>query len=310
MRNRWLLAACLIVSVFSSAQQRLAVFSHGNDAAGYLPCISIDFFSSIPDGQPYGLIGDHFEAKYVTLTHTRFDGKAKAILTGSSGIGYFGVDNEPIPEYYSRFLEGVIAIYKTKRPNDETLYALQNDVWNYNVMDKLGFIDSTATNQLEEFKKASAQYSFRYGFVIANPRPVSAEQTHQTILSKASQVYFNRKYTMKATGKPDSIQFTDSSIIYRQAGKSVAITTRYHDISTPELEKYTAALKEAVYLYIQDYCIPPEHADLRKSLLEPADYVLTFSTPDGCAKYTMNFLLTATHEALLSVIENAWTSAN
>jgi hypothetical protein len=115
---------------------------------------------------------------------------------------------------------------------------------------------------------------------------------------------------MKATEKPDSIQFTDSSIIYRQAGGSRTITTHYHDISIAELGKCTAAFKDAVYVYIQDYRIPPEHADLRKSLMEPADYVLTFSTLDGSAKYTMNFLLTATHETLLPVIESTWTSAN
>jgi hypothetical protein len=310
MKNHWLLAACLIVGVFSSAQQRLAVFSNGNDAVGYLPCISIDFFSNIPDGQLYGLIGDHFTAKYVTLAHTRFDGTAKAVLPAPSGIGYFGVNNEPIPDYYTHFLEGVIAVYKTKLPNDETLYALQNDVWNYNVMDELGFIDRSATNQLEEFKKASAQYSFRYGFVIANPETASAEQTRQTILGKASQVYFNRKYTMKPIEKPDSIQFTDSSIVYRQAGGNRTITTHYHDISIAELEKCTAAFKDAVYVYIQDYRIPPEHADLRRSLVEPADYVLTFSALDGSAKYTMNFLLTATHGSLLSVNESTWTSAN
>jgi hypothetical protein len=289
MRDRWLLAACLMVSVFSSAQQRLAVFSHGNDAAEYLPCISIDFFSNIPDGQLYGLIGDHFAAKYVTLAHTRFDGKAKANLSGPLSIGYFGVNNEPIPDYYRRFLEGVIAVYKTKQPNDDTFYTLQNDVWIYNVMDELGFIDHTAANQLEEFKKASAQYSFRYGLANANPETDRTEQTHQTILSKASQVYFNRKYTLKAAEKPDSIQFTDSSIIYRQAGNSRTITTHYHDIPIAALEKCTAALKEAIYLYIKDYSIHPEHADFSKSLVHPGDYVLTFSALDRSAKYTMNF---------------------
>lgn len=104
---------------------------------------------------------------------------------------------------------------------------------------------------------------------------------------------FNRKYTTKGAEKPDSIQFTDSSIIYRQAGGSRTITTHYHDIPISELEKFSAALKEAVYVYIRDYCLPPEHADFRKSLVDPANYVLTFSALDGSAKYTMNFLLAA-----------------
>ena len=291
MKKRWL-SACLMVCFFSlSAQQRLAVFSAGNDSAQQLTCISIDFFSNIPADQLYGLVGDHFAAKYVAPAHFRFDGKAKGDLPDPSRIGYFGVNNEPIPGYYSHFLEGAIAVYKTKQPDDDTLYALQDEVWTYNVMDELGFIDRAAADQLEEFKKASAQFSFRYGLVNANAETDSTAQTHQTILSKASQVYFNRKYTSKQTEKPDSIQFTDSSIIYQQAGNRRTITPHYHDIPIPELEKMTTALKEAIYFYIQDYRMPPERADFSKSLEDPAGYVLTFSALNERARYTMNFKL-------------------
>jgi hypothetical protein len=291
MKKRWL-SACLLVFFFSlSAQQRLAVFSSRNDSAQQLTCISIDFFSDIPVGQLYGPVGDHFAPKYVSPACFRFDGKAKGELTGPSGIGYFGVNNEPIPPYYSHFLEGIITEYKTKQPDNDTLYVLQDAVWTYNVMDELGFIDRAATDQQEAFKKASAQYTFRYGLdkATTNAGTDSAAQPQQTILSKASQVYFNRKYTIKEIEKPDSIQFTDSTIIYRQAGNSHTITSHYHDIPIPELEKFTAALAAAVYVYIQDYRIPPERADFSRSLDNAAGYVLTFSTINENARDTMHF---------------------
>src|SRR5688500_10304841 len=98
MKKRWLLSACLVVCFFPLiAQQRLAVFTKQNDSAKHLFCISIDFFSSIPTGQLYGPIGDHFAAKYIALAHFRFDGKAKADLSGAARIGYFGVSNVQIP---------------------------------------------------------------------------------------------------------------------------------------------------------------------------------------------------------------------
>lgn len=290
MKKRWLLSACLIVCFLPlSAQQRLAVFSAGNDSAGQLFSISIDFFRSVPAGQLYGPIGDHFAAKYVTFGHSRFDGKAKADLSRASRIGYFGVNNEQIPVYYSRFLEGIIAAYKAKRPGFDTLDALQDEVWTYNVMDELGFINRAVGNQLEEFKKAKKQYTFRYGLADANQETDSTAQAPQTMLSKASRVYFNRKYNIKGTEKPDSIQFNDTSIIYRQQGAMHTITPRYNDIPIPELENFSAVLKEAIYLYIQDYRIHPEHVNFSKSLADPAGFVLTFSALTGNPGYTMNF---------------------
>lgn len=289
MKKRWLLPACLLVC-FSplSAQQRLAVFSAGNDSAKQLFSISIDFFSSVPTAQLYGPIGDRFAPKYAPA-HARFDGKAKADLSGESGIGYFGVNNVPIPVYYSRFLEEIIAEYKAKQPDPDTLHALQGAVWAYNAMDELGFINRTMANQLEEFKTAKKLYAFRYGLAGASPEADSTEQAPQTLLSKASQVYFNRKYTIKRIEKPDSIQFNDTSIIYQQQGASHTIAPSYNDIPIPELENFSAALKEAIYLYIQDYRIPPEHADFSKS--PAADYVLTFSALQGSPWHIMHFIL-------------------
>lgn len=289
MKKRWLLA-CLIGCFFSlTAQQRLAVFSYGNDSSKQLPCISIDFFRHIATDQLYGSIGDHFEAKYVTPVHARFEGKAKADLAGKSGIGYFGVHNEPIPGYYRNFLEAVIAVYKARQPELDTLHVLQGAVWTYNVMDELGFIDRTVANQLAEFIKAKKQFSFRYGLADANPGTDSAEQPFQTMLSKASLVYFNRKNTIKGTEKPDSIQFNDTTISYYQKGIKHTITPTYNGIPISELESFSAVLKEAIYLYIQDYRVHPEQVDFSKSLMDPAGFELTFSALTGNPGYTMKF---------------------
>lgn len=290
MKKRCLLSFSLIGCIYLlSAQQRLAVFSYGKDTADKLPCICIDFFRSVPAGELYGLIGDHFTPKYVTVGHTRFDGKAKGNLSGSNGIGYFGVDNEAVPPHHRHFLDAVIGECKAKPLNDDSLYGLQDRAWTYSVLDELGIIDRSAGDQLKEYNKAKALFAFRYGLTNIYPETDSAMQSSQTILSKASQVYYNRKYNTTKTQKPDSIQFTDTTIVYQQEKALRTITPHYNDIPIPELEKFSAALKEAIYLYIQDYRIPPEHANFRKRSTDQSGYVLTFSAVRGDIKYVMRF---------------------
>lgn len=206
MKKRCLLSFSLIGCIYLlSAQQRLAVFSYGKDTADKLPCICIDFFRSVPAGELYGLIGDHFTPKYVTVGHTRFDGKAKENLSGSTGIGYFGVDNVTVLPHHRHFLDAAISAYKAKPLNDDSLYVLQDRAWTYSVLDELGMIDRRADDQLAEYNKAKALFTFRYGLANVYSETDSAMQTSQTILSKASQVYYNRKYNTTKTQKPDSI---------------------------------------------------------------------------------------------------------
>jgi hypothetical protein len=290
MKKRCLLSFSLIGCIFTLyAQRRLAVFSYGKDTADKLPCICIDFFRSVPAGELYGLIGDHFTPKYVTVGYTRFDGKAKGSLSGSTGIGYFGVDNETVSAHHRHFLDAVISEYKNKPLNDDSLYVLQDRAWTYSVLNELGIIDSSANDQLEEYNKAKALFTFRYGLTNVYPETDSTVQPSQTILSKASQVYYNRKYNTTKTAKPDSIQFTDTTIVYQQEKALRTITPHYHDIPIPELEKFSASLKEAIYLYIQDYRIPPEVANFRKRPMDQSGYVLTFSVVNGDIKYIMSF---------------------
>ena len=108
-----------------------------------------------------------------------------------------------------------------------------------------------------------------------------------TILSKASQVYFTRKNTGKATEKLDSIRFTDSAIVYLQPRETHTIAARYNGISRQALQSFSAALKDAIYLYIQDYRIPPERVEFSKSVDGQGGYVLTFSGGKGSVGYVM-----------------------
>ena len=279
MKKPWLLFTCLLGCLFPLfAQERLAVFSVEKDTTGKLPCISIEFFNSVPAGELYGQIGQHFDPKYKAIGHTLFDEKARAELLPTTGIGYFGTDNVVVLPHYRNFIAVAIGESKGQCHNDDSLYALQSTVWCYNVLDELGFIDRKAADQLSAFKKAREEFSFRYGLADKNP---------MTILSKASQVYFTRKNTQKATEKPDSIRFTDSSIVYRQPMETHTILAQHKGISRLELQSFSATLKDAIYYYIQDYRMPPERAVFSKSPDDSTCYVLTFSAGKGSSGYVM-----------------------
>jgi len=159
-------------------------------------------------------------------------------------------------------------------------------VWCYNVLDELGFIDRKSADQLDAYKNAIKQFSFRYGLV-DDLRDTNSTGQPQAILSKASQVYFNRENTVKRTEKPDSLRFTDSTIVYRLTVQTHAITAHYRNIPIHELEPFSAALKEAIYLYIQDYRIDPEQVDVSKWSNNPASYILTFSSLNGNPRWLM-----------------------
>jgi hypothetical protein len=298
MKKRWLLSSCLIVSLFPiSAQERLAVFSVEKDTAKQLPCISIDFFRSIPNGELYGSIGPYFNLKYKAIGHTLFDGKAKEELSPETGIGYFGEGNAVVLPHYRKFLNAVIGACKGQWQNADTLFALQEKVWCFNVLDELGFISRAATDQQVAYKKAKEQFTFRYCLTNVPSDTARTVQNLQAILSKASQVYFNRKYTIKATEKPDSIRLTDSTIVYRQSIKSHTIISHYNNIPIWELKKFSAALKDAIYLYIQDYRILPGQVTFHPLPRAPAGYLVTFSAGEGGAGYTMNYCLTGNEAA-------------
>lgn len=268
-----------------SAQERLAVFAVEKYDSGKLPCISIDFFRSIPHGELYGPIGDHFTPKYKAMGHTRFDGKAKADLDAQTHTGYFGSENEPVPPHYCHFLDALFHENRSLQFDDDSLYALQDQVWTYNVLDELGFINHDSTDQQEQYRKAKAQFIFRYGLT-NDPQPTD-NTAPPTLLSKASQVYYNRKFATRATEKPDSLRFTDSTIVYRQAVQTHAIAAHYHDIPSKELEPFATTLQDAIYLYLQDYRIDPEQVDVMKWSATPASYILTFSAVNGSPRWVM-----------------------
>lgn len=285
MKKPSLLIAFISCLASLSGQERLAVFAIEKDDSGKLPCISIDFFRSIPNGELYGPIGDHFTPKYKATGHTRFDGKAKADLSAQTHIGYFGWENEPVPLHYCHFLDALFHESRSMHLDDDSLYALQDKVWTYNVLDELGFIDHDSANQQEQYRKAKEQFIFRYG--LSNDPPPADSTAPPTLLSKASQVYYSRKFATKATEKPDSLRFTDSSIVYRQTVQTHAIAAHYHDIPAKELEPFAAALKDAIYLYLQDYRIDPEQVDVMKWSAIPASYILTFSSVNGSPRWVM-----------------------
>jgi hypothetical protein len=290
MKKHWLLFTCLIGCLFPLlAQERLAVFSVEKDTAGKLPCISIEFFNSVPAGELYGQIGPHFDPKYKAIGHMLFDEKARAELSPITGIGYFGMDNVVVLPHYRNFIAVAIGESKGQWTNNDSLYALQEKVWCYNVLDELGFIDRKAADQQSAFKKAREQFSFRYGLTNANPD--NTMEKPMTILSKASQIYFTRKNTGNATEKPDIIRFTDSAIVYGQPLETHSIHAYYSGITSQELQSFSEALKDAIYLYIQDYRIPPERVDFSKLTNEPAGYILTLSAGMGGAGNVMSFKL-------------------
>jgi hypothetical protein len=151
----------------------------------------------------------------------------------------------------------------------------------------LGFIDRRAADQQSAFKTGREEFSFRYG--LTNTRP-DATQRSMTILSKASLIYFNRKNTIKAAEMLDSIRFTDSAIVYRQPHETHTISAKYNGLTRHELQPFSSALKDAIYLYIQDYRIPPERIEFSKSANGPAGYILTLSGGKGSAGYVMRFI--------------------
>lgn len=286
MKKPLILISLISYLVSLSAQERLAVFAVEKDTSAKLPCISIDFFRSIPNGELYGPIGDHFSPKYKATGHTRFDGKAKVDLSAMDSIGYFGVENVVVLPHYRKFLAAVTGACKGQQPNGDSLDALQLAVWSYNVLDELGFIDRKVADQQEAFQKATKQFTFRYGLTGASLDTNSTVQP-QVIISKASQVYFNRENTAKVTEKPDSLRFTDTTIVYRQAVQTHAIAAHYHGTPAKELEPFKAALKEAIYLYIQDFRIDPEQVDVIKRSAGSARYILTFSAVNGSPRWVM-----------------------
>ncbi|OQP59665.1 hypothetical protein A3860_36460 [Niastella vici] len=286
MKKPSLLISLISCFISLSAQERLAVFAIEKDTSAKLPCISIDFFRSIPNGDLYGSIGDHFTPKYKATGHTRFDGKAKIDLSVIDSIGYFGVENVVVLPHYRKFLAAVTGACKGQLPNDDSLDSLQLAVWCYNVLDELGFIDRKVADQQDAFQKATKQFAFRYGLTGALQDTNSTVQP-QAIISKASQVYFNRENSTKATEKPDSLRFTDTTIVYRQGVQAHAIAAHYHNIPTKELEPFAAALKDGIYIYLRDYRIDPGQVDVIKWSAGPASYILTFSAVNGSPRWVM-----------------------
>jgi hypothetical protein len=55
-------------------------------------------------------------------------------------------------------------------------------------------------------------------------------------------------------------------------------------------------LREAIYLYLKDYRIPPERAVFTTAADEPAGYLLTFLAVNGSPRWVMRFRMGAEKE--------------
>jgi hypothetical protein len=144
---------------FGTAQQRLALLPTAIASATQASTLCIDYFEAVPKKTE----NLHFidgEASQSNLNLHGADTYNHANITGTTGAGraateniaYFGTNgaNGSIPSYYKKFIEERTQFYtdqinKGHSTKAKLREALQHDVWEFDILDKMGYINRSAS---------------------------------------------------------------------------------------------------------------------------------------------------------------------
>jgi hypothetical protein len=152
--------------------QRLAMLPYTMkliDDAGrsYLPTLCVDYFNDVPKGtDTYSAIGsDVGDVKFSTV-NKRFDKIKITDVNGKrttphlSQTAYLapGGNSEALPTSYTDFIDARTAHYKIGGFTQAKQKALQNDVWAYDIMNKLGYMDPNISDATARFGKAKEAF--------------------------------------------------------------------------------------------------------------------------------------------------------
>lgn len=281
MKKSLLLLFILLGSaLLSLAQQRLVTLP-GMEAGGQgLASLCIDLFRDAPSGERYRVSesGSHIDVD---------DFRNVNLPPGppSSHPQFLFPEGEHtvIPEYYKKFIRTKIEEY---RPgfNASRQEQLQNEVWAFNGMDHLGYINRTAaaTDPVAAFEAKKPAFLFKF-----NLETEDAAVANKMIVDKAEQLHLLSEDPVPLP-LPTDIHLTGAHISCHQNGQLQRIAVEYSGVTFAAV-KDEAAIDGKILSYYNTYHQLPDKAEFSSST-KPTVAILTFSGDgDLLGSYDMNF---------------------
>jgi hypothetical protein len=273
----------LFTASFLSAQaqlQRLALLPSAMQMGEEgLSSLCIDLFRDAPAGETYGEMGSsNFSKDYKV---ERYDHVKIPGTETSSETKFLGTTDEGVPTYYKHFINAKVDEYLQKygRLNADQLADLQDEIWAYNGMDHLGYVNRGAMDQMGQYDQARKQFSFRYfGDEHAEP---------YRIKSKAVELHeIKLDYEQPALS---NFSYSENEISYDVDGVQKTIDVEYNGVTYEQLSAHSGLVDKGIKNYNDSYYALPELATFSQYGNHSEQYLLAFE--DESNDYHMYFVM-------------------
>ena len=209
-RSLLIFAICTISAIVFGQAQRLALLPSAlklMDEAGesYLPTLCVDYFNAVPKGTDKYFANEAIVGSEIKISAKdgRYDRVNMADAGGNSTVPKINKmtllkttgNDDALPAHYSSFINNRIEHYKIGGFSALKQEQLQHDVWAYNVLDKLGYLDKSINDPLGRFQ--AGKYSFKRDIGFSNEAASNA-----TILEFGSLLEEIPHYKEKGISSP------------------------------------------------------------------------------------------------------------
>ncbi|PSL28141.1 hypothetical protein [Chitinophaga ginsengisoli] len=156
----------LTLAGWSKDPQRLALLpiklvGDGISEGGQLASFCIDLFRDAPENITYKELNNASADLYDVKGYNDVNTRGARL----PGIKYLGTPDETtaIPAHYQAFLDELLGKYKDRESITLAERRLiQDEIWAYNGLDELGYINTSAPNRMDEFEKAAEEFFSKY----------------------------------------------------------------------------------------------------------------------------------------------------
>lgn len=267
------------VAVRAQVQRLVTLPMTMNTGEEGLASLCIDLFRPGPTGNDYRVSGSGGDRIY----HSDDYRKVTPPPGGStpSGPMFLSIGDEGVPGYYKKFIKAKIEEYggsfSATRKGE-----LQFEIWAFNGMDKLGWIDRSALDPVAEFERKKPKFIWKY-----NISDDVGVRINAKICFKAKQLHSISLEPLPLP-RPDNVHFTREGISCTQDGQRHLIEVRYDGVSYSGVRD-GASIDSKIQSYYTAYHTVPDEADFA-STDDPSLALLTFtSSGDDFGSFDLNF---------------------
>jgi hypothetical protein len=260
--------------------QRLAILPAAMQGAeNNLSSLCIDLFERAPEGNDYARLGSS-EKVFHSDSYSSGTLKDGILNSEETQIVSTKLNDHPIPAYYKKFLDAKIGEYNSGRPlTDNELANLQDEIWAYNGMDQLGWINRATPDQVQEYNTTRESFSFRYD---VDP------SDYEAISGKAEHIHEIQKKPMPAP--ISDVQFSNSGLLATITGNDHSIDVSYSGVSFDDVKNYSSQVVTDTKKFYRIFHELPEEATFSIDTKHDHAYLLSFhALGDEYDEFIMNF---------------------